>query len=176
MSWGKKRIAGVTYDLSHLNPFAMSVTPTTADAPTYRVGVMFGCHTFTRKLTPEDSADLHFKNGKETRCFCIDRHKLSLGLPGIIAAASKGGRAFFSNEPANYLVIDSEDYGDAGPYVVLFKLEKARKAHLDVAMFVVSAYLKPALPKRLPATTFSALIGTVAAGYRPKPPDRKTAR
>lgn len=161
MGWGSKRIAGVVYDLAHLDPFKMEVTPKAAAAPTYRVGVMFGCHTFTRDLKPVDKPDLHFKNGGETRCFCVDRHALSLGLPALIRDAATG-RAFFTNQRENFLLLDGA-YG-GGPYVVFFKLEKARKPHLDVAMFVVSAYLKPSLPHRLPATTLAALIGTVAAG------------
>ena len=50
MSWGKKRIAGVVYDLTHLDPFDLDVTPSYQGAPTYKVRVTFGHHTFTRKL------------------------------------------------------------------------------------------------------------------------------
>ena len=176
MAWGSKRIAGVTYDLKHLDPYVINVTPTVAEAPTYRVGVMFGCHTFTRDLTAADKPDLHFKNGGETRCFCVDRHALSLGLPTLVSGAAVAGqRAFFTELRHNFLLLDGS-YGAAGPYVVIFKLERARKPHLDVAMFVVSAYLKPNLPPKLPATTFATLIATVAAGKTIQVPTSKTKR
>ena len=49
MSWGKRTFGGVEYDLSHLDPFTMQVTPKGEDARTYNVRVTFTCHTFTRE-------------------------------------------------------------------------------------------------------------------------------
>lgn len=167
-SWGSKKLAGVVYPLNHLNPFVLNVTPAVQDAHSYRVSVAFGCHTFTREVQGADTPDMFFHNGKETRSFCTTRHAMSLGLPQLIQA-SASGRAYFSQN-TNFLILDN-GYGAAGPYVVCFKLEKARKKNIDVAMFVLSAYLKPALPKRLPATTMAALVATVAWGKpitRPK--------
>jgi hypothetical protein len=122
MSWGKKRIAGIDYDLSHLDPFQMLVTPTGERPPTYDVRVSFGCHTFTRELRADDKPDLHFKSGKETRCFCVDRHRLSLELPDMIRYAANG-RAYFS-QGANFLIVEL-GAGTNEPYVAFFYLEKA---------------------------------------------------
>ena len=58
MSWGKKQIAGVSYELGHLDPVIMDVTPKVQDAPTYKVHVSFGCHTFTKGWENGYSPDL----------------------------------------------------------------------------------------------------------------------
>jgi hypothetical protein len=99
MRWGKKRIAGVDYDLTHLNDFDVLITPPHEGAPTYRVQVGFGAHTFTRKLDPNDTPDYHFRDGSNTRCFCPKRHSCSLHLPGIIRKAMEGDAYFGNKEP-----------------------------------------------------------------------------
>jgi hypothetical protein len=144
--WGKKRIAGKEYDLSHLDPFLLPVTPKAAGARTYTVRVSFGCHTFTRDLTSDDKPDLHFRNGREVRCFCFDRHRLSLELPEMIRYAAQG-RVYFSAQ-ANFLVVESLSEENA-PYVAFFSVERAKGDGYDAAMFVTTAHLKPALPDKL---------------------------
>lgn len=164
MRWGKKQIGGVIYDLSHLDPFLMGVTPKAENARTYKVRVSFGCHTFTRELTPEDKPDLRFRAGDELRCFCTERHKLSLELPDMIRYAANG-RVYFS-ERSTFLVIESTP-------VAFFNAEKAKKQDgYDVTMFVTSAYAKPKLPNKLPAVTLSTLIDYRFKGIplkRPQP-------
>ena len=156
MNWGKKKIAGVTYDLGHLDPFVMEVAGKAEGAPTYKIRVSFGCHTFTRELTGEDKPDLHFHGGGECRCFCVERYKLSLELPGLVRYASDG-KAYFS-ERSNFLVVESLPGANA-PYVAFFNVERAKKLDgYDLAMFIISAHLKPELPNRLPAVTFYTLI------------------
>ena len=82
MSWGKKRIAGVDYDLTHLDGFLMDVTPTIEGSVTYKVRVTFGCHTFTRKRLAADTPDLHFDHENEKRSFCTERYQHSPGSSG----------------------------------------------------------------------------------------------
>lgn len=169
MRWGKKQISGVIYDLTHLDPFLMDVTPKAKKAPTYKVRVSFGCHTFTREVTPQDKPDLHFHAGNELRCFCTERHKLSLELPDMIRYAANG-RVYFS-ERATFLVIESVPGANA-PYVAFFNAEKAKKHDgYDVAMFVTSAYVKPKLPNKLPAVTLSTLIDYRFKGMPMKRPE-----
>lgn len=169
-SWGSKVIAGVVYDLSHLDPFDMKVTPKAEGSPTFSVRVSFGCHTFTRDLLPTDKPDLFFRDGTEKRAFCTIRHGLSAGLPAMIQNAA-GGRAFFS-ERREFLVLDAEAQG--GPYVAFFNMERARNKSHDAAMFVTSAHCRPGLPKRLPAVTFATLVAAAAVGRKIRRPDRTT--
>ena len=156
MSWGNKQIAGVVYDLTHLDGFVMGVTPTPDGAKTYRVRVTFGCHTFTRKRKDEDTPDLHFDHEDEQRSFCTERYQHSLGLPDMILYAANG-RAYFS-EREEFLVVAGLP-GTNAPYVAFFKIERAKKHDgYDAAMFVTSAHPKPNLPERLPAVTFRTLV------------------
>jgi hypothetical protein len=172
MSWGIKRIGDVDYDLTHLNAFHMNVTPQAAGSPTYRVLVNFGCHCFCRELEPNDPPDHHVADGKNgPRCFCKDRAAHSQHLPRIIRAAS-GGPAFFS-QGKNMLLVERLP-GLNGPYAVFFNVRQSIKANIDVAMFVASAYEKPALVPAMPAMPFTALIAKAALGQTPFRPTRRT--
>lgn len=159
-SWGSKKIAGVDYDLTHLDPFVIQVTPKSPNAPTFNVQVTFGCHTFTREMVATDTPDYHHSDGSETRCFCHIRHGLSAGLPGMIQA-SANRRAYFS-QGRNFLVLNPNVAG--GPYVAFFNMEKMRGKSADAAMFVVSAYCKPELPRLLPAVTMPTLVSSIVGG------------
>ncbi len=169
MSWGRRRIAGVVYDLRHLDPFDMIVTPQHVGAAVYKVRVSFGAHTFTRKLKPTDTPDLHFPDGCETRCFCTKRHGYSIHLPEIVRA-SVNGRAYFGNRDMRYLLLDRLP-GLNAPYVVAFKVAKAKDRSHDATMFVVSAHERPSLPSDLRVIKVGTLISLTMQGkpiLRPK--------
>lgn len=169
MNFRNKTIKGTTFDLSHLNPFEISVSPKAPKAPVFRVGVSFNSHVFTRNLVAADSPDLRYRDGNEERAFCIERYELSLRLPSIILAAAHR-KAYFSAE-RNYLLIDGID-GVAGPYAVFFSMTRAKRPPVDARMFVVSAYAKPALPRRLPSISFATLVAKTARGEVIKRPQK----
>lgn len=135
--------------------------PQTAGSDILAVRVEFGAHCFTRELRDEDPAEFRFLDGRQYRCFCPDRHEMSRDLPALIKASSNGYA--YHSTTKNYLLVEGRD---GGPYLTCFDLRKARSSQYDVLMFVVSAYQKPNLPRRLPATPFVALAGRVAAGKR----------
>ncbi len=165
-----KRIAGVTYDLRHLNPFMISVTPAEGSL-TYLVAVRFGCHAFTREWKGDETPDFRFNNGSEVRCFCPVRHQLSRHLPDIVRrTASTGGRAYFDAKH-NYLLIDRLPELE-GPYAVFFTMERSKHPMADVAMFVISAYEKKRLPRNIPKITFTTLVAKHARGERVRKPPR----
>jgi hypothetical protein len=159
-------IEGVDHDLSHLNPFTLSVTPKAEGAPSYKVLVSFGCHTFTRAfdIATDDPAYRHEEDG-EVRCVCPDRLLASKGLPTLVAQ-SAGGKAYFS-QGRNFMLID-QPLGGA-PYAVFFNLERSKAIKgVDASMFVISAYEKPGLPSksRLPAISFATLVSKTVRGER----------
>jgi hypothetical protein len=160
--WGKKQIAGVVYDLTHLDSFDMDVTPAHAGAQTYKVRVDFGAHTFTRDLLDTDTPDFHIQDGGQVRCFCPQRHAMSIFLPGIIRAASTG-KAYFGNRRENFLLVEKLD-GLNAPYVVAFNMTKAKAANADAIMFVVSAHDRPALPTNLPVIGMGTLVSLTVQG------------
>jgi hypothetical protein len=168
--FGKKRVAGVDYDLGHLDSFKLEVKPKGEGAPIYVVRVSFGFHCFTRATMADDSPGLYIMQGKERRCFCFDPYELSKELPGMIRYAANG-RAYFG-EKSNFLIVESLSQQNA-PYVAFFDVEKAKKSGgVDAVMFVTSAHLRPKLPDRLPAVSFATLVDYRIRGKilkRPEP-------
>jgi len=159
--WGTFNCASGVYDLSHLDPFVMGVTPKAVGAPTFRVLVSFGHHAFTREILMGDAPDMHFAHNGDARCFCLLRHGHSQNLPNILRGAS-GRKAFFSQNH-NYLLVE-QIAGLAGPYAVFFNIQQATGKNIDARLFVVSAYSKPNLPPRLPGVPFVALVANVSKG------------
>jgi hypothetical protein len=169
MSWGKRIIRGTEYDLTHLDSAVIDVTPLAAGAPTYRVLVSYGCHCFARELCAGDHPDFHIPDNGNVRCLCPIRAEQSKHLPRIVREAA-GASAFFS-QGANMLLVE-ELPGLKGPYAVFFNARQSDQPSLDVVMFVASAYEKIALPDRLPAVPFTALIAKAAKGHTPFRPER----
>lgn len=162
--WPAKTIQGTVYDLSHLDPFILSVTPTPAGSQTYRVRVTFGLHTFSKNLEPQHTPDLMVREGGDIRCFCIDRHQHSKDLPALITNAATR-KAFFSHD-GNYVVFEKKNAaGVLVPYAAFFDMRKSdNKATHDAAMFVKSAYLKPNLPMKMDTIKFATLVAKVSRG------------
>lgn len=172
MAWNNFVIGQTSYDLSHLSPFTLFVTPKADDAPTFKVLVSFGHHTFTRELRVDDPPETRFAHGNDDRCFCPVRHQHSLALPRIVNEGSFG-RAYFS-QTRNFLLIEDLP-GVEGPYAVFFNIEKAKNLKgIDASLFIVSAYAKPGLPpkKKLPAITFATLVSKTVAGEPVKRPKK----
>jgi hypothetical protein len=168
--WQDMTINGTVYGLSHLKPFTLGVTPKAPGAPTFKLYVSFGCHTFSKEWDANDPVAAQITDDRRLRCFCPIRHGHSLHLPSIIHQGVTG-KAYFS-EQRNYLIVDRLP-GMNGPYAVFFNLERAESREFDAAMFVVSAYEKPRLPKRMDAITFATLISKTVNGERVTRPPKK---
>jgi hypothetical protein len=164
--WGTKRIAGVTYDLNHLNPFFMDIAPKFPGAPTYRVRVSFGCHTFTREFKPADTPDVRFTHKGETRCFCTHRHNCSLQLPPILQGQIS--RVYFTQRGTYFIAPRLPRL--ASPYFITFDVERSKSPGHVVSMFVASAYEKTDMPTEVSAITMATLISKTAVGGRITPP------
>ncbi|MBI1683416.1 hypothetical protein [Caulobacter hibisci] len=174
MAWERFASPSGDYDLSHLDPFLLTVSPQDGSAG-YRVLVSFGHHTFTREVRAGDEEGLKHAVDGDVRCFCAERHRCSLRLPAIVRASGRG-RAYFS-QGRNFLLVEDMP-GAKGPYAVFFNIGRARAKAFDANLFVVSAYLKPNLPPRrkLASITLVTLIGKTVRGEpitRPKPRMKK---
>jgi hypothetical protein len=168
MSWGKRTIQGVEYDLTHLDATVIIVR-SEKDGATYRVLVSYGCHCFARELRPGDHADFHIADNGDTRCLCPIRTEQSKHLPGIMGDAAN--RLAFFSQDTNMLLVE-ELPGLQGPYAVFFNVRQSKQTGLDAIMFVASAYEKVALPDRLPAVPFVMLVEKASKGYVPFRPTR----
>lgn len=160
MEWRDRKIRGTVYRLSHLTPGSI-VVPAKDGSREFHVKITYGHHVFTRELQPQDTPDFHFKHEKETRCFCLIRHALSIHLPGIFQNAAAGGNAYFG-ETRNFLFAENVP-GLQGPYAIFFDIKRANDKSADAVIFVVSAYHKPNLPAKLPKIRFDTLVRKAAA-------------
>ena len=111
-----KTIAGVNYDLSHLNPFLF---PLAVQNVTYQVRVTFSCHVFTEALQPAHRPDLHYKHGGETRAFDVRRWKLSQQLPNLLQ--TQGGRSVYHTDRGTFFLLKGLGWQPGhAPYAVFF--------------------------------------------------------
>lgn len=177
MTWGKFVLDEAEHDLTHLDPFVLSVTPKALGAKSLKVLVSFSHHAFTREFGAGDQEHEKFGPPNDVRCFCLTRLVLSHSLPQLIRNASTGKAYFPSRGHAkqrNFLLVELSKYDP--PYLVVFNLERAKAANIDVAMFVVSAHPRPGLPSksRMDSISFATLVSKVASGERiVRPPKRK---
>jgi hypothetical protein len=150
-------VGEIEYNLAHLEPFTINVTPNAPEAPTFKVLVLFSHHTFTREIKDGDDVAYHYIENNDPRCFCHDRYLSSQSLKAVVESSS-GGKAYFSQN-RNFMLIDQPLGGP--PYAVFFNIERATKiSGVSANMFVASAYEKPGLPARskLPSISFATLV------------------
>lgn len=156
MSWGKRKIGGTVYDLTHLTPFTL---PVLCGERGYRVQVSFGAHTFTRDLRDGDTPDLLFMDGGTARTFCVERYAHSLHLPAAVAQAVDGDVC----NSRNSLAISATLPGLAGPYLVVFNLQAKAAKRFDARLHVRSAHHRPNLDPGLPKAKFRVVIASTMA-------------
>lgn len=138
--WSPFHHAGTPVSLSHLEPFEFRCG--VAEEPKRRVFVTFDDHTFTRKVTPEDSpAHLCFKN----RVFCPVRYQLSHGLRDIVETFPNV-RVYETWERGGYVYFAAGVVSPDGPYHVFFNVKRYdfSKKKKGVSMHVLSAYPREA--------------------------------
>lgn len=143
MLWGPFVYNGVEYDLSHLHPFAFTVTVAAKDGKpeqAYRINVIFSFHCFTEGLPTEADCDpaLVYRHDREVRSFCFERHKLSAVLPDVMRGI--GSRKCFHTPHQSFFIVQvAELDGRTCDYAIFFKVSKATKGR-KLNLFVQSAY------------------------------------
>lgn len=141
MQWGKRRIDGKVYDLTHLDPFILSI-PGHNGAASIPARVRFGSHVFTLTWSDSYVEEYRIADGKQSRCFCPIRYGHSLLLPGILQR-SCGGRVLF--DPQKKLVMLGNPPGVLSPYAVFFEMKRVTKQPYELDIMVVSAHEHPRL-------------------------------
>lgn len=163
------------YTLAHLHPFIqvleLAATAKYA-ARAVQLHVSFGLHTFTRATEPHDEDAQLYRDNREVRTFCPQRHARSLELPVIIRTLETRRCEFARglSGQMNYVTVESSS-GDR--YAAFFDLRRFRKIGPDaVHLMVQSAYVldpgKPAPGKG--RIHFHALLGHTLRGTHPHPP------
>ena len=161
--WGKKKLKGRVYDLSHLNPLLFEAIPGNPDAPRLNVVASFSSHTFTRKRLPEDTPDLHFGENGDPRSFCIERYECSLHLPDLIRGLATGKVDFTHNEKVMKV---AQNPACAGEYAAVMRMEKAVANNYGVVarLFVISAHERTNPLAVMEAISFYTLVRKIVAG------------
>ena len=160
MMWGKKRIAGTVYDLTHLDPFLLEVDH--PNGKTTVLQVQFGPHSFTEKYTPLHTPDLAISHNSDLRAFCLQRYGHSLRLPAAVTQAAIGNVC----NGQGRMAINSRLPGLKGPYLIAFKLRKKPTKKFDGVMTVVTAHHRPKLNQSLPFAPFHAVVSATFAGRK----------
>lgn len=163
------------YSLSHLHPFIEALDlPITEKHPSQsvRLHVSFGLHTFTRAVELHDGDHQLYRDNREVRTFCAERHARSLELPHIVRTLEKRRCEFARGMSGliNYVTVETK----AGErYAVFFDLRKFKKmGPTAVHLMVQSAYVldsKKPTPGR-GRISFHALLGHTLRGTNPRPP------
>jgi len=158
--WGRKKIAGTVYDLTHLDPFILYVPrPSGGDI---RLQVQFGAHTFTKKYTPLHTPDLAISEGKGLRAFCLERYGHSLSLPAAVEGVV-GGTVCHDN---GRMLINARLPGLEGPYLIAFTLRARQTRKFEGVMTIVSAHHRPNLDQTLATAPFNAVVSASLAGRK----------
>lgn len=139
--WEPFVFEGVTYDLSHLHPFEMTIIQaSTKDKPErqYQIQVFFSLHCFTKNKKGQEQidADLLYRDNREVRIFDFDRYELSKHLKGIIGGV--GQKKCFHTGYDNYFIVELiNEANEVIQYEVYFTLSRGKKI---LNLYVQSAY------------------------------------
>jgi hypothetical protein len=134
--------------------------------------VSFGLHTFTRAIELRDSDEQLYRDNREMRTFCPERHAHSLKLPHIVRTLERRRCEFARSfgRPLNYVTVETTI---GARYAVFFDLRRFKKMGDNaVHLMVQSAYViapAQARPGR-GRITFQALLGHALRGTNPRPP------
>lgn len=143
--WGKRRIAGVEYDLTHLDPFLLTI-PGFRGAADVTARVRFGSHVFTIKWDDNYIDEHKITDGGKPRCFCPERFGHSVHLKTILETGCPG-RVLF--DPARKLVMLGNPPRSVQPYAVFFEMQAARRRAYDLDLVIVSAHTQPQLKAKV---------------------------
>ena len=174
--WAPYREAGVTYDLSHLNPFRYNMVleakgnhqPSVAE-----IRVAFESHTFTVGCLMAEVPHIQYSvNPHDLRRFCPARYELSKLLPAVIRNL-RTRRCYFALRN-NFFVVELP--GGLPPnseYWVFFDVRPSEDAGA-VVVRVQSAYVgdksKPPSGRIAKKVGFAVLVSKALTGQRPRPP------
>ena len=156
-----KRIAGVDYDLTHLNPF---VFPVIHGESEYAVRVTFYDHVFTKAYDPSGHTPdlIYSRRPGDERVFDVRRWELSRDLPNLFQTL---GRSSVYQSGRNFFFLRGKT-GEP-PYAVFFNAVRSTRQDAGVSVIVRSAYEKDNMARRAHPVSFPRLIDAAARGLAP---------
>jgi hypothetical protein len=139
IEWKAFSHCGETYDLSHLWPDLWNYEQPAnknKQAKIYRIKITYSLHCFTKGKEDHHDPLLGYADARETRTFCVDRHKHSYGLPEIIRNIGNGYVLHTGHR--NFLRVDIGN----SQYEVYFSITRSTENEVDLHIYVQSAYVR----------------------------------
>jgi hypothetical protein len=165
IAWQPFTYQGITYDLSHLHPFAWTyVLPAKGGNPErcYPFDVTFGLHTFTKGIKEKAAVDpaLIYRDSREEREFDFDRYERSKHLPDIVRGL--GDRKCHHTVHGNFFTVELiADGGEMQSYEVYFVVSRSGKRRGRLNLYIQSAYKRTqshgAKPNKKPPIKFHVI-------------------
>ena len=145
---------GETWDLRHLDAFALRVDPDLGFE--VNVVVLFTCHCFTHSITRdvrtplEISSDEIYENDVERRVLSKERYELSRRLPPkLVKDLPKRAIRYAGDNKLNYFTAEVTGTKTPGVYAVLFEVVRDKRRKRRLLLYVQSAYRLERLTNRL---------------------------
>jgi hypothetical protein len=145
---------GETWDLRHLDAFALRIDPDLGFE--VDVVVLFTCHCFTHSMKrdarapSEISADETYEDGIERRVLSKERYELSRKfLPDLIKDLGNRTIRYAGENSLNYFTAEVTGSDTPGMYAVFFEVQRDKRRKRRLLLNVQSAYRLEQLNNRL---------------------------
>ena len=145
---------GETWDLRHLDAFALRMDPDLGFA--VDVVVLFTCHCFTYSIKRDVRAPLEipleeiYEDNAERRVLSKERYDLSRRfLPGLVKDLAKRTIRYARENNLNYFTAEVAGLEAPGVYAVFFEVQRDRRRKRRLLLYVQSAYRLEQLTNRL---------------------------
>jgi hypothetical protein len=148
------RFRGETWDLRHLDAFALRIDPDLGFE--VDVVVLFTCHCFTHSIRRDIRAPLEippdevYGDDLERRVLSKERYDLSRRfLPGLVKDLSKRTIQYAGDNSLNYFTTEVTGSDAPGVYAVFFEVQRDKRRKRRLLLYVQSAYRLERLTNRL---------------------------
>lgn len=145
---------GETWDLRHLDAFALRIDPDLGFE--VDVVVLFTCHCFTHSMKRDARAPLEipadetYQDGIERRVLSKERYELSRKfLPGLIRDLGNRTIRYAGENSLNYFTAEVTGSDAPGMYAVFFEVQRDKRRKRRLLLHVQSAYRLEQLNNRL---------------------------
>jgi len=155
-SWTAFVYQGVTYDLTHLNEYELTVNDTTnCDR---RIAVTFSDHCFTRKPEPGDDARLLYPpSDRHPGHFCFERYDQTSSLPDRITQAAHG--KVWTVRDDTFAIVPTVDHsGKRVFHTIMFSLDRVKGLPVQLHMRIKTAYPAEKAPVTFGDVRFQHLV------------------
>src|SRR5581483_7235713 len=148
------RFRGETWNLNHLDAFALHLDPGLGFY--VDVVVLFTCHCFTHSIERDARARLEipseeiYEDGFERRVLSKERYDLSRRfLPELVKGLGNRTIRIAAEEALNFFTVEDVGANAPGVYAVFFEVKRDKRRRRRLLLYIQSAYRLDKLSHRL---------------------------